>query len=361
MKNWQAPRPEFAAIVAAMAGWGRWLAISALGIAGLGLGLGLSVRRANACGGVFVPQAKRLPSLAHEQVLILHDPNTDTEHFIREVAFRQADQRFGFVVPTPTRPEVAKVDRGLFEKLRRQFPFQRSKGIGSIGLGSGAGVGFGSGRSAGVQVLQVSKVGSFTAFVLAATDAKALYKWLKDNGLASSKETDVWLSHYVKMKFYYVAMRYDPPKGASAKSDVVDAETIRISFSTPIPYYPYFEPEHPAGVEGARVMELWLASPVQVQPVALRDVGGKLEWFRPLRAGDVQQNARSQLMGVLSAEDTKLLPEGELSVQTFQDQKRERTGMGDILFPPLASATLSDDDKKALAPLLGVLDPELVQ
>ena len=214
MKNWQAPRPEFAAIVAAMAGWGRWLAISALGIAGLGLGLGLSVRRANACGGVFVPQAKRLPSLAHEQVLILHDPNTDTEHFIREVAFRQADQRFGFVVPTPTRPEVAKVDRGLFEKLRRQFPFQRSKGIGSIGLGSGAGVGFGSGRSAGVQVLQVSKVGSFTAFVLAATDAKALSKWLKDNGLASSKETDVWLAHYVKMKFYYVAMRYDPPKGA---------------------------------------------------------------------------------------------------------------------------------------------------
>ena len=70
----------------------------------------------------------------------------------------------------------------------------------------------GHGGGGGVTILDIQKVGSFTAFVLAADDAGALAKWLKDNGLVSSPETDPWLAHYVKAKFYYVAMRYDPPK-----------------------------------------------------------------------------------------------------------------------------------------------------
>ncbi len=356
----RASADDSAAILPAMARWGKWSAVVCLAIAFVVLGL--SVRRAHACGGFFVPQAERKPSLAHEQVLIIHDPKTDTEHFIREVAFREANKRFGFVVPTPSRPKVAKVEKSPFKSLRLLFPFRRTKGIApGGGIGSGSGYGRGAGKPAGVTVLEVSKVGSFTAFVLAATDAKALSKWLKDNGLVSSPEADRWLEHYVKMKFFYVAMRYDPPKGTASKSSVVNAETIRISFSTPIPYYPYFEPEHPEGVTGPRLMELWLAAPAKVQPVALRDNAGKREWFRPLKAGDAQSDARSRLVGSLSGGDAKLVPEGELVVQTFQDQKLERKGMGDILFPPMERRTLSDDDKKALAPLLGVLDPELVQ
>ena len=44
-------------------------------------------------------------------------------------------------------------------------------------------------------VLSKERVGSFTAFVLAATDSAALERWLKDNQLVVPPETRAWLDH----------------------------------------------------------------------------------------------------------------------------------------------------------------------
>jgi hypothetical protein len=316
---------------------------------------------ARACGGFFrratVPAEER-PSLSREKVLIIHDAARGEEHFVREVAFQRAREPFGFVVPTPSRPEVFKVKKTPFTKLRELFPYGptddggRGKGLGGARSGGGA---------AGVEVLEVKKVGSFTAFVLSATDEKALAQWLADNELVSTPQADAWLSHYVKMGFFYVAMRYDPPKRARP-SLAVEAETIRISFATPMPYYPYFEPTDPDIVPATRrLLELWYVGETPVIPVALREhEDGLREWVRPLRPGKQTDETRARVQTALPPELDKMLPAGELVLQTFQDQKTVREGYGDILFVPAERAELDDAAEKELAPLLAILDPELV-
>ncbi len=89
----------------------------------------MAPRDAEACGGFFSRGSTRKPSLSYEQVLILHDPSSGTEHFIREVAFHGGAEPFGFVVPTPTEPVVAKVEKSPFEALRRAFPFARPEAV----------------------------------------------------------------------------------------------------------------------------------------------------------------------------------------------------------------------------------------
>lgn len=318
---------------------------------------------AAACGGFFSARSlppERRPSLAREKVLIVHDAARGRQHFIREVAFRRADQPFGFVVPTPTRPEVASVARNPFTRLRDQFPFERE--LVGFGSGHGSGAGYG-GSGGGVEVLAVEKVGSFTAFVLAATDSAALAGWLKDNGLTSTPDTDRWLARYVEMGFHYVAMRYDPPPDAKRRaSKAIAAETIRISFDTPVAYYPYFEPEAPLSQKSPRLLEVWYVGSEPIVPVArLAEADKPPRWVRPLKPGRDFRDARKRLALALLDELEALLPDGDLVVQTFQDQKRSRSGYQDILFASAKPRTLAPEQQAALAPLLGVLDPGLIK
>ena len=312
---------------------------------------------AHACGGFFrartIPPEQR-PSLAREKVLILYDAEQRKQHFIRELAFRRADERFGFVVPTPTRPEVERVAETPFTTLRDRFPFHPvSRGM--IGHGAGSGAGFG--KSAGVEVLEVKKIGSFTVSILAATDAKALAKWLADNDLVSSPEADVWLAHYVAMGFFYTAIRYDP---TGKVSDTIEAETMRISFATPIPYYPYLEPELPSSsASEPRLLELWYIGSDPVVPVALQTRGEERRWIRPLQDGNDTLDAREALEAALPTDLRSLLPSGTLVVQTFQDQKTRRSGFRDILFAQEHPRELDDETLAELEPLLGILDPAL--
>ena len=109
----------------------------------LSLGVTTPISDASACGGFFSPRPnpERRPSLAYEQALIVHDAVKGREHFIREIVFRAGDETFGFVVPTPTLPEVAKVDKSPFATLRETFPFEVPPPGGG---GKGEGIGLGS-------------------------------------------------------------------------------------------------------------------------------------------------------------------------------------------------------------------------
>lgn len=319
---------------------------------------------AGACGGFFsrsLLEGPRRPSLSYEQTLIVFDEQKQRQHFIREVAFKTSNEAFGFVVPTPTRPEVDAVKQSPFAELRRRFPFRRDL-IGVRGKGAGSGFGAGApGGGAGVTVLEKKTVGSFTAFVLAADDEKALAAWLKKHQLVSTPEADVWLAHYVKMKFFYVAMRYNPPKTGAKATGSVNAETMRISFDTPVAYYPYFEPNPPKGVSGTdpRMLEMWFAAAEAGVSIASRTDGDAVKWVRPMAEGVRHENAGSALRSALGAEE-KLVPEGAIRVQTFMDQKRSRSGFGDVLFVAKEKRELSPARRQKLGPLLPILDPGLL-
>lgn len=313
---------------------------------------------ATACGGFFRRRATKtvtVPSLQVEQVLILHDPVAQEEHFIRELVFRDAHEPFGFVVPTPSQPKVAKVAKSPFNALAARFPPEppelRPAGIGVTGGGGGRGSGLGSLGAPPVQVLSQQRIGSFTVFVLAATDATALKKWLDDNELATTPESEAWLAHYVKIGFYFAAFRYEMPAGQG--SSEAKSETVRISFPTPLPYYPYREPDHPSGAY-ARVLAVWFASPERFVPVAAGPNGWNRPWAEPMKHPGTTAEA---LRSTIGDELATLLPKGakDLVVQTFEDQKRTRRGFTDVVLVP---ETPHELDAAKTTKLMGALDPE---
>lgn len=331
----------------------------------LGLALALcsvpAEREAEACGGFFSARdlGVRRPSLSYEQALIVYDAKAEKEHFVREVTFDAAGGSFGFVVPTPTRPEVAKVGTSPFPALRTAFPFEitppSTGGSGALGLGVGSGFG---GR--GVTVLEVKRIGKLTAFVLRADDPKELAAWLEKNRLVSTPEADQWLAHYVKMRFYYVAMRYDAPKPGAKHDAALTSETVRISFSSPAPYYPYFEPDpaKDAKPRANRLLDLWVVSTSPVVPVSTFTEHDTRAWVRPMRAGHASTSEFPTQ--VLDASLASLIPKGQVSVQTFSDQKVSRVGFGDIVFVPAAAQGERATQLARLKPMLGVLDTQIV-
>jgi Uncharacterized protein conserved in bacteria (DUF2330) len=319
---------------------------------------------ASACGGFFRSRTtKTVPSLQVEQVLILHDPETEQEHFIRELVFRDAKEPFGFVVPTPSQPTVAKVDTSPFVSLARTFPPEPppppAGGGGLAGIGKGSGAGAGAGSS--VTVLSRERIGSFTVFVLAATDAGALKKWLDDNQLATTPESDAWLAHYVKHGFYYAAFRYEMPAakdaGATAKS-----ETVRISFATPLPYYPYKEPEHAtAPPKLDRVLAVWLVSPARSVPVAALTEGTAASWKRPWAEPRKHRPQTTSFLGTVVGAQLEALLASDASrvwdVQTFEDQKSSRRGWGDVVLVPDAPRPADAKKLERTQKLMTCLEP----
>lgn len=324
-----------------------------------------------ACGGFFVRSMWKdvgRPSLAYEQTLVIHDPIAGREHFVRQVTFRASKEPFGFVVPTPTRPEVAKVAHDPFTRLRAMFPFKwdpSDEGLGTLDAVDVRGGGVGGAKH--VKVLEQKKVGSFTVFVLSANDPTALSGWLEKQSLAKNAQAEPWLAHYVKLGFHFVALRYDPSSTDPRFGTIARAEVVRFSFDTPLPYYPYFEPEPEPGAKASpRMADIWLVSPRAGTPVAVRSRDGKTHWVRPFSEGSsstglgVGASVRRDLELALGSEKS-LLPEGKLMVQRFVDQKESRAGFGDVLFLPRIKVRFDDRTRKNIESLLPVLDPSLAE
>lgn len=325
---------------------------------------------ATACGG-FASGPRPPPFLAEELVLIEHDGKT--EHFVREVRFAGASDHFGFVVPTPTQPEVAKVEKSPFPALRRAFPFVSPReparvyyagtepwpdqgegiGLGSIGsLGHGAGYGGGGlglgGPPGGVKVLSEQRVGSFTAFVLSADDPKSLDAWLAKNQLKMTPAAAPWTARYVARRFFFTAFRYEKP-AAGAKELV--SETVRLTFETPVAYYPYEEPNDDAK-RARRVLSVWTVGPRIGVPLAGHGDAAEITWKRPWREGLRERATGDALAAALGA------PRSDAWVQAFVDDKRTRVGWGDVLLVPDEPVELDDAAKESRRALVSLLLPE---
>lgn len=314
---------------------------------------------ADACGLAFGKDVEP-PFLSEERVLLIWNEQTRVEHFVREVRFEQANKTFGFIVPTPGKPEVAKVERSPFQDLERDAPYpiwSSGLGLGGFGLGGGGG-GLGTGAGSGVEVAKVQRIGRFKAFTLAAQDPAALRRWLEDNGFQARPALDRWLAHYVDLGFHFVAFRYEAKKD---EPPGMVSETVRLSFESELPYYPYFEPEPPQK-QTMRRLTTWFVSQHGLRPIAAMTGGGKTELVNPWFSGNdptPSVDSFAKTLGELGA----LLPidKPELQVQVFQDHKIAREGFHDVLFvplePPAADAKLEPATEAKHRAMVRWLDP----
>ena len=320
----------------------------------------LSAREARACG-MFVTRpmtngeiAQRVPYLAIERVLLAWNATTQTEDLVREARFEKANQAFGFVVPVPSRPEVFEVAKPPFDDLSREFPFTAPR-LTSAGFEAFGG---GVARAPPPVVLSEQRIGSFTAFVLAASDGGGLSDWLKKNGFGVPASAQAWLDHFVHLGFYYVAFRYDAEETAEPG---MTSETVRIRFKTPMPYYPYLEPQRSSIPNAPRHLFLWYASQEERVPVAWsRSRDGALAWMQPWE-GTAQHVTAKRLRDTMPSLG-ELVPGDDASgwvVSTFRDAKQSRDGWGDVLLVPASPVAMNDEAIASRWPLLPVLDPRL--
>lgn len=196
--------------------------------------------------------------VAEETAVILWDAAAKTEHFIRRARFLSDAKDIGFLVPTPTRPELVEVDNGLFDELWRfTNPPPPDTSAGSRGFVAAPAP---LPKSDPVQVLETKTVAGLDATILAASDAKALTEWLKKNDYPTTADTQAWLEPYLKDQWIITAYKIDNSGGATGQLPKFQTSTVRMSFQADKPFYPYREPRGAGQNARERLLRVYFLS-----------------------------------------------------------------------------------------------------
>src|SRR5947209_5509893 len=114
--------------------------------------------------------ANKPVEIADESAIIVWDSATGTEHFIRRATFKSAAQDFGFLVPTPTKPELAEADDVAFKELARitapKVVTQPRPSSGGCSIGCSEAKRDFAASPGNVQVLDEQRVAGYDAVVL---------------------------------------------------------------------------------------------------------------------------------------------------------------------------------------------------
>lgn len=264
---------------------------------------------------------------ADQSVIILWDEAAQRQHFIRKASFHADDDDVGFLVPVPSMPELSESGESAFQLLSTvTAPPPPSAGF---PLGCAAVAPTSSYRAVGVRVLSQQKVAGFDASVLAADSGRDLSRWLGRHGFSLSPAVAAWAEPYVRQNWRFVALKLAKPDPAQPK---IEASSLRLSFQTDRPLFPYREPESAAA---ARALQ---ASPrlLRIYFIAGRTHRGSL-------GGDQPWSGRTVWSGNITRWRTDLLAQLKLPATTapgtwwlteFEDRWAYASAPGDLWFSP---------------------------
>ena len=196
-------------------------------------------------------------SIVGEEAVIVWDAARRIEHFIRRADFSTEAEGFGFIVPTPTVPELVEVEATIFERLayairpREEYRYETGGISPTCLLFATLSMRAGDKAAAGpppVTVLHHQVVGGYDAVVLEASDPAALSKWLADNGYAEGDTLRAWAAPYIEKNWKFTAFKLAKPEGQGGLA----TSPVRMSFSTDAPFYPYREPADQRGGNAAK-------------------------------------------------------------------------------------------------------------
>jgi hypothetical protein len=250
---------------------------------------------------------------ADQTVIILWDAATKTQHFIRQASFKSEADDFGFLVPSPSQPELEESGNDAFPRLRTLTEPE----VKIVRRGSGGG---GCGcvadkkeptkgdkekdKGPEVKVLQEKLVAGFQAAVLETNSAAALVAWLKDHGYAYSPEVEAWAKPYVEAGWKITAMKVAKDKDAKENKSTT-AAALRMSFKTDRPLFPYREPDFKSAADslGAkrRLLRIYFIGEARYQGELTKDTPwtGTTAW-----AGKLGESDRTAILGALNSPRT---------------------------------------------------------
>jgi len=255
-------------------------------------------------------------TLIGERAIIVWDSVRQREHFVREAAFDGEAKDFGFIVPAPTKPEVAEADEEAFAELERLVPVPRAPaGTESASTDSVA---------SSVELIEQYMVGDFEVSVLKGTDGAAINGWLETNGYTSRPAMEEWLDHYAKMGWFFAALKFVRAEGQESP----ETTAVRVSFDTDVPFYPYKMPSDTWPEGHYRPISLYFVSSGVARG---KYRGGDGEWEAKVRwSGDLPRETATKLASLVSL-DQMDIPEGA-KVTVFQNTANAQGYDQDVYF-----------------------------
>ncbi|HEX8550582.1 MAG TPA: DUF2330 domain-containing protein [Abditibacteriaceae bacterium] len=296
----------------------------------------------------------------NESALIVWDEKNKTEHFIRRASFDSSGKSMGFLVPTPTTPQLSAASDAIFTSLdhamqpqiiekkktglrfdwlvipdkqenKPQRPYMPSPQSPVLKLPA-------SGISQKRQ-----RVGGYDATVLAARDSASLEKWLKQNNFKTDASLRAWLRPYVARGWKLTAFKI--------RSGVHSAELepVRLSFKTDKPYYPYREPAS-ARAKGAFKAGRTLKVYYLAQQSVAGGIGQSAKWPGKMEfAAALPSTTRDDLVVGAGLKEAQIPKQARLTI--FSDASTPRPGTDELFFRPAP-----DQNPQKPAPIIKEVD-----
>lgn len=175
---------------------------------------------------------------ADQTVIMLWDEARQTQHFIRKADFKTDAEDVGFIVPSPSRPQLDESGNAAFMKLSEITAPPIPQG-GGFPLGCSVAAPAPRNYSS-VRVIEEKRVAGFDAAVLTARSGDDLMDWLKEHGYAYSPAVAAWAKPYLGGDWHFTALKITKHPSSHAN---LKAAALRISFRTERPLFPYREPD----------------------------------------------------------------------------------------------------------------------
>jgi hypothetical protein len=270
---------------------------------------------------------------ADQTVIILWDAAAKMQHFIRKASFASEANDFGFLVPSPSQPQ-------LEESGNEAFPFllkMTEPAIQTVKRGGGGCTCWkddvkaeGKAEPQAVKVLEEKLVAGFHAAVLETKSSEALVDWLKEHGYVFSPEVEAWAKPYVEQGWKITALKVAKPKDDAAVKQVT-ASALRISFKTDRPLFPYREPDYKSVADTlmprSRLLRIYFLADARYQGELTKEQAwtGKVAWAGKLKAED-----RAKILGQLKLPETT--GPAEWFLTEFEDQWPYKVAPADVYF-----------------------------
>ena len=271
---------------------------------------------------------------ADQTVIMVWDAARQTQHFIRQASFKSDAEDVGFLVPTPSRPQLEESGDAAFSTLR-MLTAPRRQSNAFIPLGCSATTAGTTYRSS-VRVIEEKRVAGFDATVLTAATGADLAAWLRDHGYSYSPQVAEWAHPYVAGGWMMVALKVAKPKDGRANPDL-KAAALRLSFKTDRPLFPYREPESVIAAKrlgtSDRLLRIYFIGDGRYRAT----LGEAAKWSgRVVWSGDIT-SARAGLLAELQL-PTSTGP-SQWWLTEFEDHWPYQRAAGDVYFTRDASQT----------------------
>ncbi|MBT3356308.1 DUF2330 domain-containing protein [bacterium] len=161
------------------------------------------------------------------------------EDLFISISFNGTADDFGWIVPTPSEPEVTKSTDTLFTMLneitRPEYPAPVTQNRWEKNTLGGA-------QDSGVQVLQTKKIEYYDISVLKADNKEGLYNWLNDNGYRFPQAGKYIIDEYIENGWVFTAIKINNQQtGTSRVSNQLKsghAIPLRLNFKTEKAVFP---------------------------------------------------------------------------------------------------------------------------